>query len=149
MDVLVLQVADRRCAITLAEASEVLPAVEVHDLPGAPAGIEGVVNVRGELVPVVGLREQMGRASREVSPEEYFVLARAGGRRMILRSDTLPVLSRLPDPIASSDDEVGTAIAAVRPLDNGLVLLQDLAALLDDGRATRVRELVAAQDAGT
>ena len=143
MDALILQVSKRRCAIALRQVREVLPAVAIHELPGAPRGIEGVVNVRGEVIPVVGLSEHLGGRSTEVIPSEYFVLAECNGRRMILRSETLPSLSELPDP---AEDRAGTtraALAAVRPLDDGLVLVQHLEVLLDDDRAARLGELVA------
>lgn len=43
---------------------EVVPLGEVAPIPGAPAEVCGVVNLRGQLVPVICLRRRLGLAER-------------------------------------------------------------------------------------
>ncbi|MEO7456817.1 MAG: chemotaxis protein CheW [Gemmatimonadaceae bacterium] len=136
MQALLFMVDARRCAIRLADVSEVVPAVEVTPLPGAPSIVEGVVNVRGDIVPVIALRTRMGQAPRAVQSSEYFIIARARTRRVILRSDTTPEIVTLqvsPDAEAS---DLGRALAGVVLLADGLALIhdvEDVLAAADDG----------------
>ena len=136
MHALLFTVDRRRCAIRLADVSEVVSAVEVQPLPGAPAIVEGVVNVRGEIVPVLALRSRMGQPARAVQETEYFIIARARDRRVILRSDTTPEIVSLAAPSRAEGSDVGRALAGVVPLADGLALIHDvdqvLAAADDD-----------------
>jgi chemotaxis-related protein WspB len=52
---LVIRLAADRYAIDTADVIEVLPLVRVKTLPGAPAGVAGVMNYRDTAVPVVDL----------------------------------------------------------------------------------------------
>jgi purine-binding chemotaxis protein CheW len=125
-DTLLFSVDARRYAIPLQQVSEVVPAVNVHGLPGAPAIVEGVVNVRGEILPVLSLRARMGHAAREVQSTEYFILVQTLSRRVILRSDTTPEimsLSAIPD---LGGEPVDRALAGVLPLPEGIALFHDV-----------------------
>ncbi|MEP6999295.1 MAG: chemotaxis protein CheW [bacterium] len=125
-DALLFSVDTRRYALPLRQVAEVVPAVNVHGLPGAPSIVEGVVNVRGEILPVLSLRARMGHAPREVQATEYFILVRTQSRRVIIRSDTTPeimTLSSMPD---LGGEAVDRALAGVLPLPDGIALFQDI-----------------------
>ena len=47
-------------AIPTGEVGEVLRMVAVTPLPGAPAWLSGIVNLRGRVVPVIDLRTRLG-----------------------------------------------------------------------------------------
>lgn len=131
MQALTFTIDARRYAIPLANVAEVVPAVNVHDLPNAPSIVEGAVNVRGEILPVLALRAKLGHESRPVGPTEYFILVRARARRAIVRSDSTPLIASLPDAVETGDEPVGRAIAGVIPLQDGLALFHDLDAFID------------------
>ena len=127
-DVLLFTIEARRYAVPLRQVAEVVPAVAVHALPHAPAIVEGIVNVRGEILPVLSLRARMGHPIRAVLPSEYFILVTARARRIILRSDTVPELVVLPSmtDADTGGDAVDRAIAGVLPLSDGIALFQDM-----------------------
>ena len=130
MNALLFTIDEQRCALPLAQVVEVVPAVNVQALPDAPSMMEGVVNVRGEILPVLAVRARMGLAPRAVHASEYFILVRAKTRRVIVRSDTTPeivALSGVPDLGLESVDR---ALAGVRPLPDGLALFHDVDAFM-------------------
>lgn len=51
---------EHRCAMALGDVDEVLRVVAVTPLPVAPAFIEGVINRRGVVTPVIDLRKRVG-----------------------------------------------------------------------------------------
>lgn len=130
MDVLLFTIESRRFAIPLRQVAEVLLAVNVLGLYDAPRIVEGVVNVRGEILPVLALRARMGKPAREVRASEYFVVVRTETRRVILRSDTTPEIVTLPSTPDQGGESVERALAGVLPLSDGLALLQDLDAFM-------------------
>jgi len=52
---LLLQIGEMRFALDAREVIEVLPLVEVKPAPGLPEGVAGMMNYRGEPVPVIDL----------------------------------------------------------------------------------------------
>lgn len=81
---LVVGVAGRRLAIPLARTREVIRARAITRVPGAPAWVIGLLNVRGAVIPVGDLRVLHGRA-RTAAREGLVVLVEAGGRTAGLR----------------------------------------------------------------
>jgi purine-binding chemotaxis protein CheW len=126
MNALVFTVESHRYAVPLAQVGEVVQAVHVRltDYPSMVA--EGFVNVRGEVVPVIALRTRFGHPPRAVQPSEFFILVRAGSRRVVLRSDSLPALAHIPPLSSHEHDALGRASAGVVPMSDGLAFFQDL-----------------------
>lgn len=57
LDVLEFRLAEERYAVEIRHVSEVHPLKELTPLPGTPAFVLGVVNVRGRILPVVDLKK--------------------------------------------------------------------------------------------
>ena len=131
METLLFTIDRRRYLIPLAQVAEVVPAVNVLPLRNAPSVVEGAVNVRGEILPVLSLRARLGHVPRGVQSSEYFIVVRAKARRAILRSDTTPEIISLPEPGQVGPQLVDQAIAGVLPMADGLALFQDVDAFID------------------
>lgn len=56
-------------ALPVSEVTEVVRMVEVTPLPDAPSFVEGVVNLRGAVIPVLDMRKRLGMAP---APYTYF-----------------------------------------------------------------------------
>lgn len=130
MNALLFTIDARRCALPLVQVVEVMPAVNVQALPDTPSMMEGVVNVRGEILPVLAVRARMGLAPRAVHASEYFILVRAKTRCVIVRSDTTPEIVALSDVPDLGLESVDRALAGVRPLADGLALFHDVDAFM-------------------
>jgi hypothetical protein len=74
------EVNDRSYALPLEQVVEVVRMVAVTPLPDAPAGLAGVVNLRGQLIPMIDLRPRFGAPPTEPDPSHVFIVAEAGGR---------------------------------------------------------------------
>ncbi|MDQ2667816.1 MAG: chemotaxis protein CheW [Gemmatimonadota bacterium] len=125
-DALLFTIDATRYAIPLRDVAEIVSAVKVQVLPDAPAIVEGVVNVRGTIVPVLSLRARLGHPPRSPDVTEFFILVNARSRRVIVRSDTSPEIVNLPDIQPGGEEEVDRALAGVLPLLNGIAMFQDI-----------------------
>lgn len=54
------KVGDLEFAMNITEIREVIPPTEVRHVPKAPGFVEGVLSLRGEIIPVVDLRKLFG-----------------------------------------------------------------------------------------
>ncbi len=55
-EILIFKVGDRLYGITLQWIKEIIEMIEIIELPRSPAFIEGAIDLRGKLVPVIDLR---------------------------------------------------------------------------------------------
>src|SRR5215468_9466258 len=87
MDVLLFELAGARLAVPASHVIEVVRAVAIDLLPGAPAVVSGVINVRGEVMPVIDMRARFGLLARPPLPEDYFIAVQSGPHRVVLHID--------------------------------------------------------------
>ncbi len=116
-------------ALPLAVVDRILRMVEVTPLPGAPDVVEGVINVQGEVVPVVSIRRRFGLTHRPVEISDSLVVAHARKRRIaVIAESVLGVVERFgSDAVSTSEITRGTQyIEGVLKTSDGLVLIQDL-----------------------
>lgn len=147
--VLVFELGDppRRFALPLSQVREVIRAVAMVPLPGASPIVEGIIDVRGEIVPVLDIRARFGLPPARLASTQRLVLARARARGVALRVDQVAGLERVPVDRWTDRVEIsgGTRrIAGVGRLTDGLVLLHDLDTFLDE---EEVASLAGAVDA--
>lgn len=121
-------------ALAVEEVREVLRAAQPTALVNAPAIVEGVLNIRGELVPLLSIRSRLGRPRREIRAADYVIVARASGRVVAFCVDAVVELRRIPasDITGAAAVVAGTShIEGIARLADGAIVIHDLGALLD------------------
>lgn len=111
---LMFRIGDDRYVIDAAEVEQVLPLMESKALPGAPAGVVGVLNYRGEPAPLIDLSLlALGRPAA-AAMSTRIVLVRypddAGGvHRLALRAERVAATAHLePEAFVATGVEAGT-----------------------------------------
>jgi len=128
----------RPLALFASAVTEVARAVSVSLLPKAPPIVEGVINYRGSVVPVLDIRRRFGQPPKPVELEQHLIVARAGGRLVAIRVD------RATDVIAVEAAAIESAaasapgaeyLAGIARLPDGLLVIHDLDTFLalDEG----------------
>jgi purine-binding chemotaxis protein CheW len=87
LPVMVLGIGNERYGVELADVAEVLPQVHLTPIPGTPRHLSGVINVHGEIRPVIDLRRLLGLAAAEKGGVSRVILLRMQGREMGLQVD--------------------------------------------------------------
>jgi purine-binding chemotaxis protein CheW len=59
-DLLVFTLAQQQFALPVGQVSTVVPRASLTPLPGAPADLIGLLRLRGELCPVIDIRDRLG-----------------------------------------------------------------------------------------
>ncbi len=127
--ILVFVLSESRYALHLNEVLRVIQAVEVTPLPNAPQSIPGVINMQGQIIPVVDIRPCLGMAACEVDPDNLFILARSARRLMALVADSVSGVLELTEMEMVNADQILPGITNIHGLaksEGGLVLLCDL-----------------------
>jgi purine-binding chemotaxis protein CheW len=127
------ELGDLRLAIAADRVREVVRAVAIAPLPGAPAVVDGVIDVRGSVIPVFDTRYRFGLPSRPLSPDEHFLIVDAGDRDAALRVDRAGWLIDIPESAVMPRDRVTAGaphVAGTVTLNDGVVLIHDVGTFL-------------------
>lgn len=144
--ILVFQIQEQRLGLPAADVQELQRAVTIVPLPRAPAVVEGLIDVRGTLVPVFDIRCRFRLPAKDVEPSDHLVIAHAKGRLVALRVD------RVLELVAVDDREIENPrglvpgsdyVAGVARLEGGLVLIHDLATFLSEAEAAELDAAIA------
>lgn len=85
--VVVFLLEGQRYGLRLAAVEHVVPAVALTTLPRAPRIVLGIFSLRGEIVPVVDIRERFGLPRRAISPDQQMIVACTSRRRLAILVD--------------------------------------------------------------
>ena len=146
-EVLVFEVGGQRYALPTADVLELVRAVAITPLPDAPAVIEGVVDVRGRVLPVLDIRARFRLPAKALDPSDHFIVASAGPRGVILRVDRATHLALVDEASVQPPQTLGpsaTYVAGVAKLEDGLVLIHDLTTFLSAAEAASLEEALRA-----
>lgn len=119
--------------IPLNAVSRVVRMVEITPLPGSPAFISGVVNVRGEIMAVIDLRQRFGLPDHTSPLAGQLLITRWGRRSFVLMADCVNGICDCRETACTEAEEIFPDLpwlAGVARLPDGLILLQDLDRLL-------------------
>lgn len=130
-----VRIAGEQYALPIEGVLEAAELGEVTPVPGAPAVVLGVRNLRGQLITVVDLATLFGL--EDDSSPERIVITEAGNRRAGLAVEAILDVEPVSEPVEAAECEYlrGSVLA-----DGQLVGVVDLSAALDavaGNRATR------------
>jgi purine-binding chemotaxis protein CheW len=115
---MLFRVGETRLALPARNLIEILPASTIHPVPGCPPAVEGVINVRGEIVSVIRLGDLIGVTHRPADRRTAILLAQDASRRSGLRVDALIDLLDIPEDAIQPPPE--TLRPSLRPVAVGL-----------------------------
>ena len=111
------------------EVQEVLQEQEVTPVPLAPPAVEGLINLRGQIVPAITLRQLLNLPTRDEEGNPPSVVVRAGFGVFSLQVDEIGDVLELSlscDPLpANVSDEVANLVRGVHRLNDRLLLILD------------------------
>jgi purine-binding chemotaxis protein CheW len=130
---------EREFGVDILRVQEIRTWSRPMPIPWAPSWVKGVINLRGDIVPLVDVRERLGMSSRPPGEFTGVVVVRnrrAEGERVVgLIVDALSDVVSIPnDVIKPAPDLVGEKDRSARGiaiLDDKLVTVLDVDALLD------------------
>ncbi|MBO9540963.1 chemotaxis protein CheW [bacterium] len=130
------RLAEEEYAVDISAVQEIVRMSSITRVPRAPSFVEGVVNLRGKIVPVIDLRRRFGMASAEPTKATRIIIVDVAGKTVGLIVDAVREVLRLDSEAVSATPElVANGIDAsffkgVGQLGDRLIILLDLQRLL-------------------
>lgn len=133
------KLAGEEYGIDIAVVQEIVRMSTVTRVPRAPEFIEGVINLRGKIVPVLDLRKRFGMPAVEPTKATRIIIIEVAGKTVGLIVDAVREVLRLssdaidPTPEMVTSEVDAAFFKGVGKLEDRLIILLDLNRLLDAG----------------
>jgi len=109
--------------------------VTITHVPRAPQFMEGVINLRGQLIPIIDLRTRFGMERSERTKNTRIVVTEIGSKRIGMVVDSVSEVLRIPveqiedapDLVAGVDTEY---IRGVGKMGDRLIIMLDLSRVI-------------------
>ena len=128
---------------------EIIRPQAITHVPNTPGFVEGVINLRGTICPVVDLRKRLGVEVSEQTNESRIVIVDSSGEEVgVLVDAVIEVLSIADDSVEAASAAViaggASFVEGVANLENRLIILVKLEAVLSKEETDDVSQTVAA-----
>jgi len=131
--------------VPISMVREIVRVPEITSIPNAPEYVEGVINLRGRIIPIVDLRKRFGDKSAGASKKNRIVVVEFENRAIGLLVHSASEVLRIPPAEIEAPQNVFqegemSYITGVGKLKGRLVILLDLTRLLQRGELRRLEE---------
>lgn len=77
--VVVFQLANQICGIGIGAVVEIIRMESITQVPGSPDFVEGIINIRGRVIPVIDLRTRFGLSAVGFTEASRIMIIETGG----------------------------------------------------------------------
>ncbi|MEP6862285.1 MAG: chemotaxis protein CheW [Deltaproteobacteria bacterium] len=131
-EIVVFALGERLLGVPSSTVQELIRAVAVTELPGAPPGVIGVIDVRGALVPVVDLSDRVGFAPRPIRSSDHLLICDATFGPLALRADRVLELRVAHTEAVPRGAEADAIVRSLMRTADGVIVICDLSEFLDE-----------------
>jgi purine-binding chemotaxis protein CheW len=133
-------------AVEIQKVREVINFRELTPLPKAPSFVKGIINLRGEVIPVIDLREKLGLAHEAYSALTNVIIVEIGRKAVgVVVDDVRHVIRLAPGEVAPSPPFIGGLsgkyVSGVAKIGERLVVVLDMERILSAGEMIALRSL--------
>jgi len=142
LQIVTFQVGNETFGLNILKVHEIIRFQALTRVPNLPDYVEGVLNLRGKIIPVVGLRQRMGLEHQEPNATTKIVVASVKnevlGFLVDSVSEVLRISSSTVEPTPRFREVRQKYVSGVGKLDDRLLLLLDLDELLSDEESSAI-----------
>lgn len=115
-DIIVFSVDDYLIGIDLSVVDRVIRAVEISLIPEASVFCSGIINVHGEIVPVINVRKILGLKDRNLELNDQFILCVSNQKKMALWIDHSTKIMSAPKDNGFAKEDLLLGIPGVKSI---------------------------------
>jgi purine-binding chemotaxis protein CheW len=120
--------------LEILKVQEIIRVQDLTRVPNLPDFVEGVINLRGKVIPVIGLRRWFGLEKQTYDKNTRIIVVEVSGSVLGFVVDSVSEVLRIPSDTVEPPPHIGKVerdyIAGVGRLDDRLLLLLNLDRLM-------------------
>ena len=147
----VFDLADEGYGVDISSVREIIRMQDITTVPRTPEFVEGVINLRGKVIPVVDLRKRFGFPESDVTKDTRIVVVDIGGQDIGVVVDSVTEVLRIgADAVEPPSSVITTAdseyLLGIAKLDTRLIILLDLEQALSAMELANIKDAFEAVD---
>ncbi len=125
------------CAVPITDVRQIIRDVPITKVPNVNVHVEGVINLRGVVVPIVDLKHRLGLGVRTTGPKHRLLIVGLGDRRVGISVDSVGGVFEFDETRLQPPPDVVVAkvashyVKGVVQKENVIVLLLDIQEILN------------------
>ncbi len=137
LQLVTFKLGDEEYGIDILKVQEINRMTEITAMPKSPFSVEGVINLRGKVIPVVNLRKKFGLSMKEIDFQSRIIVVDSESTVGLIVDSVSEVLRISSDTIEPPPPITGGTgseyIMGIGKLKDRLIILLDIDKLLSEG----------------
>ncbi len=137
MQLVVFDLAKEVYGVDIIAVHEIIRMQVITEVPRTPDFVEGVINLRGKVIPVVDLRKRFGLTVSEETKDSRIVVVDISGQEVGMVVDAVTEVLRIPSESVEPPSSVITSadsayLMGIAKLEDRLIILLELQQVLSE-----------------
>jgi len=130
-------------AVDIMYVEEIIRIVEITQVPRAPEFVEGIINIRGKVIPVVDMKKKLHLGSISVDNSTRIIITNIKNRKIGFIVDSVNEVIRIDDSLIDDAPTVtmtmdSSYIKGVAKTDQGLIIIIDITKVFSSGEESQL-----------
>jgi len=139
-------IGDEEFGVDILKVQEINRMLEVTRVPNSPPYIEGVINLRGKVIPIIDLRTRFSIPKKECGKDTRIIVIELEGKVVGFIVDAVREVLRIPQSITEPPPHMiagidAEYITAIGKLKDRMIILLDLECILRQGAWKQLQEV--------
>ncbi len=142
----IFRLGDEKYAVDILNVGGISEFREVTKVPNAPAFVDGIINLRGDIIPVVNLKKRFNIADKQADSDTRIIINNIKGKDIGFVVDEASQVIKIddadiedaPDIIKGADRQY---ISGIGKVDDQIVILLNLEKILNEDEQKAVNEI--------
>jgi two-component system chemotaxis response regulator CheV len=152
LEVILFQLGNESFAINVLKTREIITPIPITPMPKAPEHVEGVIHLRGEIIPLINLADIVNQEPSDHPEEDHFIIAELNQVKIAFRVHRVNQIHRIsweqiqkPSELATGSQPYATGI--IRLAEDKLAIFLDIEKIVVEinpelgGNADSIRSL--------
>jgi len=145
LQVVGFRIGNETFGVRIASVREIVRVPEITSVPSAPDSVEGVINLRGKIIPVMDLRKRFGQADIQPDKKNRILVVELENKLIGLIVNAASEVLKIPPseieaPGSVFADGESNYVTGVGKLKGRLIILLDVSKLLQQPEFKRLEE---------
>jgi purine-binding chemotaxis protein CheW len=140
------RIGEEEFGVDILKVQEINRLVEITRVPQAPGFVEGVINLRGKVIPIIDLRKRFAMSTKESDKDTRIVVVNIDSQVLGMVVDSVSEVLRLPSSTIEPAPEIATSvdsdyIQGVAKLEDRLLILLDLSRVFSETEKSAMNQM--------
>jgi purine-binding chemotaxis protein CheW len=137
-------VGEEEYGVDILKVQEIIRLVSITQVPNSPHYVDGIINLRGKVIPIIDLRTRIGIPRKEHNNGTRIIVVDLEGKTVGFVVDSVSEVLRIPVNVTEAPPVMTTGadssyITSVAKLEDRIIILLDLDKVLSDDEKAQLQ----------